>query len=153
MNSGLEGAPKPRRPQPLEPDRIQPAMSRLRTTGLVAQSLLYIAGGINHLWHPATYTAIMPDHYTHPAGWVAFTGVAEITGGLGLLLPATRRAAAIAIALMLLGYFDVHVSMLLHSARYPAIPRWLLAARIPLQFALIAWALIYARRQPATSSS
>jgi uncharacterized membrane protein len=120
---------------------------KLYRAGLYLQALLYAAGGINHFWHPRLYVAIMPDHYSHPAAWVAFTGAAEIAGAAGLLLPSTRRAAAVAIILMLLAYFDVHIYMLQHAAdRFSSIPLWALVLRLPLQFVLIAWAAIYARR-------
>ena len=103
--------------------------------------------GANHLWHPATYLAIMPDHYSHPGFWVAFTGAAEIAAGLGLLLPQTRRAAAVGIILMLLVYFDVHLFMLRHAHdRFANLPHWALVARLPLQLVLIAWAARYACR-------
>jgi uncharacterized membrane protein len=88
----------------------------------------------------------MPDHYTHPGALVDLTGVAEIAGGVGLLVPATRRSAAVGIAAMLVVFLDVHQYMLRHPERFPEIPKWTLWARIPLQFALIAWALHYARR-------
>ena len=115
--------------------------------GLFAQSLLYTLAGVNHFWHPHTYLAIMPAHYTHPAFWVAATGLAEIAGGIGLLLPSTRRAASIAIILMLIGYFDVHWYMLQHAAdRFSSLPHWALVARLPLQIVLIAWAWVYARK-------
>jgi len=39
----------------------------------------------------------MPARVPHAMGMVYFTGVCEILGGIGLLLPATRRAAAIAL--------------------------------------------------------
>lgn len=112
---------------------------------LFAQSLFYLAAGGNHFWHGDLYRHIMPDHYSQPGDWVLLTGAAEILGGLGLLIPQTRRPAAFGIALMLAGYFDVHVFMLRHADRFPEIPRWVLEARIPLQFALIGWALRYAR--------
>lgn len=124
-----------------------PKHSLLYRAGLFTQALLYVAAGVNHLWHPRVYLAIMPDHYTHPALWVAATGLAEIAGGLGLLPPQTRRAAAVGIILMLLGYFDVHLFMLEHAAdRFNHIPHWALVVRLPLQLVLIAWAWLYARR-------
>ncbi len=122
----------------------------LYRTGLLAQSLLYLGAGINHFWHPGSYLAIMPRHYTHPVEWIQFTGVAEIAGAVGLLVPQTRRAASWGIILMLLGYFDVHFYMLRHAREFAPIPRWALAARIPLQFVLIAWAYVYARRSVTT---
>ncbi len=122
----------------------------LYRTGLVTQSMLYIGGGVAHFALTRAYTTIMPTHYTHPAAWVRFTGAAEIAGGLGLLLPQTRRAASWGIILMLIGYFDVHFYMLQNSARFAPIPRWALQARIPLQLVLIAWAYVYAQRtQPS----
>jgi uncharacterized membrane protein len=116
------------------------------SASLFAQSLFYFASGTNHFWHTSFYLHIMPDHYAHPLALVKLSGIAEILGGLGLLVSATRRFSALGIALMLVVFFDVHVFMLRHPARFPGVPEWLLWARIPLQFVLIAWALYYARR-------
>lgn len=121
----------------------------LYRTGLFAQSLLYAAAGANHFWHTASYLAIMPPHYSHPAAWVQFTGAAEVAGAVGLLVPQTRRPAAFGIIAMLIAYFDVHFYMLQHAGRFSSIPKWALEARIPLQLVLIAWAYAYARRQRA----
>ena len=122
--------------------------SRIRSASLIAQSLLYIAGGVNHFAMQKLYVGIMPTHYSHPAAWVRWTGVAEILGGAGLLVPATRRAAAWGLIAMLVAYIDVHLYMLRHTAHFAPIPTWVLAVRIPLQVALIAWAYIYTRRSP-----
>ncbi len=111
---------------------------------------MYTAGGINHFVMRKVYTSIMPAHYSHPAGWVEFTGVAEIAGGLGLLLPATRKPAAWGLIAMLIVYFDVHFDMLAHADRFAPIPKWALQARIPLQLVLIAWAYVYTRKHAAT---
>ena len=120
---------------------------RAYRAGLLAQSLLYAASGVNHFWHASFYEHIMPDHYAHPAALVKLTGVAEILGGLGLLPRATRRFSAVGIAAMLVGFLDVHQFMLRHAERFPEAPAWVLWARIPLQFVLIAWVLWYARRE------
>jgi uncharacterized membrane protein len=120
-------------------------MTRAGRISLAAQSLFYVGAGINHFWHPDFYCRIMPDHYAHPLALVRISGAAEILGGLGLLPRATRRASAYGIALMLVVFLDVHQSMLRHPERFPEIPEWGLWARIPLQFALIAWALRYGR--------
>ena len=114
---------------------------RLSQIGLVMQAVLYIGAGINHFWHDRFYLHIMPDHYAHPRLLVALSGVAEIAGGLGLLLPATRGYAAVGLALMLVGYFDVHIFMLSHAERFPEVPGWVLWGRLAFQFVLIAWAL------------
>jgi|CZKL01.1.fsa_nt_gi uncharacterized membrane protein len=118
---------------------------RLSKVSLFAQSVFYIAGGINHFWHEAFYLHVMPDHYAHPALWVQLTGIAEIAGGVGLLPRSTRRFAAIGIALMLVVFLDVHVFMLRHPERFSEVPMWVLWARLPLQLVLIGWALLYSR--------
>lgn len=120
-------------------DASEHAMRRIQV-GLFLQSLLYVASGINHFVHTPFYVHIMPDHYSDPAMWVQGTGVAEIAGGLGLLVPKTRRVAAGGLAALLIVFFDVHIFMLQHPERFPEAPRWLLWARIPLQFVLIGWA-------------
>ncbi|HEY1498212.1 MAG TPA: DoxX family membrane protein [Acidobacteriaceae bacterium] len=124
------------------PDRIA------YRAGLLAQSVVYAASGVNHFWHATFYEHIMPDHYAHPAALVKLSGVAEILGGLGLLPRLTRRFSAVGIAVMLVVFFDVHVFMLRHAERFPEAPAWVLWARIPLQLVLIAWALRYAWREP-----
>ena len=124
----------------------------LYRAGLVTQSMLYVAGGVAHFALTRAYIPIMPTHYSDPAAWVRFTGVAEVVGGLGLLAPKTRRAAAWGIVLMLVVYFDVHFYMLQNSAKFTSIPKWALEARIPLQFVLIAWAYVYTRRVPPAAS-
>jgi uncharacterized membrane protein len=120
---------------------------RLYHVSLIAQALLYVLGGINHFWHTGFYVHIMPDHYAHPEALVLVSGAAEILGGIGLIVPATRRFSAAGIALMLIVYFDVHLFMLTHAARFPEVPVWILWARIPIQFVLIAWAAMYLRRE------
>lgn len=89
----------------------------------------------------------MPDHYGRPETLVSYTGIAEILGGLGLLVPGARQGSAMSIALMLVVYFDVHQHMLRHAERFPDMPKWALQARIPLQLLLIAWALQHARAE------
>jgi uncharacterized membrane protein len=121
-------------------------MARARW-GLGLQAIFYVAAGINHFWHPGTYRQIMPAHYSHPEAMVAASGIAEMAGGAGLLLPATRRVAAVGIIAMLVVFLDVHQDMLRHGDRFAGIPRWALWARLPLQAVLIAWAFRYARRE------
>jgi uncharacterized membrane protein len=113
--------------------------------GLITQALFYIGQGINHFWHSEMVVALMPTHYAHPYALVLISGVTEILGGAGLLPARTRRMAAWGLIVMLVIYFDVHIFMLMHAQRFPAIPVWVLYGRIPLQFLLIAWAWAYTR--------
>lgn len=112
--------------------------------GLVTQTIFYIIAGINHFAHPRFYLNIMPHRYTHPEAIIRLSGIAEIFGGLALLVPFTRLIASVGVALMLIVFFDVHIDMLRHAERFPQLPQWTLWTRILVQFALIAWALYYA---------
>lgn len=120
---------------------------RFAGKGLLIQSLLYVVSGANHFWHRQFYVHIMPEHYSHPEALVTLSGVAEILGGIGLLIPASRRLSALGLALMLVVFVDVHVFMIRNIERFPEVPRSLLWVRLPLQGLLIAWALYYARRR------
>jgi uncharacterized membrane protein len=119
--------------------------SRICRIGLIVQALFYIAQGMNHFWHSGIEVRLMPDHYTHPYALVLISGVAEILGGVGLLIQRTRRMASWGLILLLLIYFDVHIFMVLHAERFAFIPLWALYLRVPFQFVFIAWAWVYTR--------
>ena len=67
-------------------------------------AIFYFIAGVAHLRSPAGFLAITPDWVPFPAEVVAFTGIAEIVGAIGLLIPRTvvgwaRPAAGIGLAL------------------------------------------------------
>ncbi|MEM1446398.1 MAG: DoxX family protein [Planctomycetota bacterium] len=102
----------------------------------------FVLAGANHFRDPAFYLPVIPELLGWPAFWNAFSGVAEIVGGVGLLIPKLRRAAAIGLVAMLLGFMWVHVDMVVNpetSPFGPNTPMWVLWARLPFQFVLIAW--------------
>ena len=114
-------------------------MSRLRS---LAAPFFMLAGAL-HFIKPEPYRAIMPRWVPAPDAMVAASGVAEIAGGAGLLLPAARRAAGWWLAATLVAIFPANLEMALHAERYPQVPggRRALWARLPLQGLLIAWVL------------
>ena len=74
---------------------------------------------------------------------VALTGVCEIAGGIGLLLPPTRVAAAILLAIFLVAVFPANAYAARHPERFgklatPLVPRLI------LQVVLIALCLVCA---------
>lgn len=76
-----------------------------------------------------------------PANLVRFTGLCEIAGGLGLLLPATTFAAAIGLMFFLIAVFPANAYAAEHPERFGriAVPFW---PRYLLQLALIAALLL-----------
>lgn len=109
-------------------------------------ALLYVVAGVGHFLAPARYEAIVPDYLPAHHALVLISGAAELAGGLGLLPASTRRAAAWGILALLVAVFPANLWMLQQHSRFPGIPVWALAARLPLQLVLIAWAARYTRR-------
>jgi uncharacterized membrane protein len=92
------------------------------------------------------YERIMPDYLPRHHELVLLSGLAEIAGGVGVLVPQTRRAAAWGIVLMLVAVFPANVWMVQHPERFPGVPMWAMWLRLPLQVPLIWWAYRYTRR-------
>ena len=104
-------------------------------------SLLFIAGGLNHFRSPALYAQIMPPYLPFPLALVYISGVAEIAGGVGASIPASRRAAGWGLLALLLAIFPANVYMATNKVvpgNYQ-VPDALLWARLPLQFVLMFW--------------
>ena len=109
---------------------------------------IFIGAGVLHFVAPSVYARIMPPMLPAPLILVYVSGAAEIAGGLGLMVPQTRRAAAWGLAALLLAVWPANVYMAMNPQMFPKIPAWSLWARLPLQVPLIWWALVYARRVP-----
>jgi len=116
--------------------------------GRVLMAALYVAAGAGHFIVTRAYMRIMPDYLPAHREIVLLSGAAEIAGGLGLLIPPTRRTAAWGIILLLIAVLPANVWMVQHPERYPNIPLWASWIRLPLQLALIAWAWQYTEPEP-----
>ena len=102
--------------------------------------LLFIAAGAVHFIRPATYEKIGPPQLGHAPELVAISGIAEIAGGLGLLIPRTRRAAGLGLVALLVAVWPANIYMAIEADRFAAAaPAWVLWARVPLQVAIIWW--------------
>lgn len=114
-------------------------------------TVLMVLAGANHFVSPDPYVAMMPAALPAHLALVYVSGVAEIAGGLGLILPRTRRAAAWGLVLLLLAVFPANVNMAVNHLPLGdrALPTWALWGRLPLQAVLIAWAWWYTRRDRA----
>ena len=110
-------------------------------------TVFMVAAGINHFVMPDVYVAMMPTALPAPGALVAISGVAEIAGGLGLILPATRRLAAWGLIALFVAVLPANVNMAVNDLPLGGVdvPSWTLWARLPLQVLLIAWAWRYTR--------
>jgi uncharacterized membrane protein len=115
-----------------------------RTPSLLG--LLFIAGGINHFVIPRVYARIVPPGFGDPATLVSVSGVAEVAGGLGVLLGPTRRAAGLGLIALLAAVFPANLHMARNPEQFERIPRWALYARLPLQPLMMRWVWRATRR-------
>ncbi len=79
--------------------------------GLLVLASLFIVSGILHFLFPDTYVRIVPPILPWPMLLVGLSGVAEIMGGIGLLVPRLRRAAGYGLALLLVAIFPANIYM------------------------------------------
>ena len=112
----------------------------------VLMGLLYIGAGLGHFLATRTYEHIMPDYLPAHHELVLLSGAAEIAGGIGVLVPQTRRPAAWGLVLLLIAVLPANAWMVQHPERYPGVPLWASWLRLPLQLPLIWWAWRYTRR-------
>jgi len=111
-------------------------------------TVFMVGAGLNHFVNPAPYLGMMPAELPAPLTLVYVSGVAEILGGLGLILPATRRLAACGLIALFIAVFPANLNMALNHLPLGTtiVPSWALWARLPLQLVLIWWAASFARR-------
>jgi uncharacterized membrane protein len=108
-------------------------------------AVVFVIAGVLHFVYTPVYMKIMPPFLPAPRLLVQLSGLAEILGGIGLLVPATRVPSAWGLVVLLIAVLPANVQMALDHARWPGIPVWALWARVPLQVPLIWWAWRYTR--------
>jgi uncharacterized membrane protein len=112
---------------------------KLRLISRYLLALFFIIAGTNHFLSPETYLAMMPPWLPAHELLNHISGAAEIAGGIGLLIPKTRKAAAIGLILLLVAVFPANLNVALNGWPGVDLPRWILIARLPLQLLFVAW--------------
>jgi uncharacterized membrane protein len=111
---------------------------------LLLVSAFFCFAGISHFTNPDFFVAIMPPYLPSPLALVHVSGVFEILGGLGVLLPQTRRVAGYGLLALLVAVYPANIHMALNPDRFPDISPTALYARLPMQFVFAAavwWAI------------
>ena len=106
---------------------------------------LMVLAGVAHFRTPKPFERIVPSWLPAHRAIVYVSGVFEVLGGVGLLVPATQRWAAWGLVALFIAVFPANVNMAIH--RIPLgkkeLPTWALWLRLPLQGVLVAWAWAY----------
>jgi uncharacterized membrane protein len=116
-------------------------MSRAKLIGLGFVFLWFLLGGVAHFAATELEMSIVPPYFPWPRLAVLVSGVFELLGAIGLLVPRFRAAAGAGLFLLTLAVTPANVYMLEHAELF-AVPYALLVLRLPLQgglLGLIAW--------------
>jgi uncharacterized membrane protein len=89
----------------------------LVSTGIIFLSLFLILCGFSHFKYAEFVVGFIPDYIPFHVFWTYFTAIALLAGGIGLLLPRTRKLAAALSGIMVFAWF-----ILLHIPRFIATP-------------------------------
>jgi uncharacterized membrane protein len=128
-----------------------------QTVSAAAMSSLLLATAMKHFRDPASFHQLVPDFLCRddsgrqPNGpfavmtrdeWVALSGLVEAGGAVGLLIPATRKAAASGVTAMFAVFLAGHADALRRAYGPAGTPdqRRVHTVRLPLQVPLILWA-------------
>jgi uncharacterized membrane protein len=107
---------------------------------LLVLAFAFVAAGTNHFVNPDFFVAIMPPYLPAHLELVYLSGVVEIAGGIGVLIPALRSLAGWVLVALLVAVFPANLHMALHPELFSDITPFALYSRLPIQILFIAWA-------------
>ncbi len=111
-----------------------------RLTFRILLAVFFVVAGANHFRAPDIYLGMMPPWLPVPLTLVNVSGVAEILGGIGVLVPAMRQFSAWGLIVLLIAIFpaNLHVALVGHMPGFDLSPL-ILWLRLPFQLVLIGW--------------
>lgn len=114
-----------------------------RKTARAVLAACYLIAGVAHLTRPAGFLAITPHWVPWPEMVIALTGLAEISGAMGLMIPPLRRAAGIGLALYALCVWPANFNHAINDIPLGGMHLgwWYHGPRLMLQPVIIWWAL------------
>jgi uncharacterized membrane protein len=106
---------------------------------------IYAPFGVLHIVSSGGFLPIMPPLIPFPREIVVFTGLCEVAGAVGLLIPRTRRLAGIMLALYALCVWPANIYHAISGVSVPPLPGswWYHGPRLLLQ-PMLAWAPLWA---------
>jgi uncharacterized membrane protein len=99
----------------------------------VGLAAMFVLTGFSHFAPPLRrdLVAIVPPRLPAPGYLVTFTGLLELLGAVGLLVPETRVAAAVCLLVLMLAMFPANI----YASRMPDPPKSM-TTRLPLRTAI-----------------
>jgi len=116
-------------------------VTRGKRITLWVTAIAMVIVGTLHFVHADEFVRIVPAFLPAPLALVYISGVAEIAGGLGLLVERTRRFAAWGLIALFVAVFPANINMAVNHIPLGGAPPWAAWARLPFQvlFIWVAW--------------
>ena len=118
---------------------------------LIGLAAFFINVGIDHFVHSEFYLSIMPPAFPLHIEAVYISGVFEILGGIGVLIPKFRRFSGWGLVALLIAVYPANIYMAISPDTFPDIPVSALYFRLVLQFIFFYWA--YSVTRPSFNPS
>ncbi len=109
-------------------------------------------GGASHFVFMESFIKIMPSYLGFHKELVIVSGVFEILGAIGLLIPRTRLFAGYGLMALSMAVFPANINMALHPELFSDMSVTMLYVRLPLQLLIIAL-IWFAMRYKKTQTS
>ncbi|MFJ6323338.1 MULTISPECIES: DoxX family protein [unclassified Rhizobium] len=109
-------------------------------------SAFYGLAGILHIVLPKPFLGITPAWVPEPETVIFLTGLCEIAGAVGLLMPRLRKAAGIGLALYAVCVFPANIKHAIDGLGAATVSPWQWLyhlVRLPLQLPLV-WVALFA---------
>ena len=126
-------------------------MFTAKNLGLAIVFLFFMGGGITHFTDPAFFESIMPPWIGFHTEIVYISGIFEILGAIGILLPSLRQWAGNGLILLVICVTPANIHMWLNPDLFPDVPPAFLTIRLVLQVGLLLL-IWWSTRLPASDS-
>lgn len=100
-------------------------------------AILFVVAGVFHFVNPRPYLSMMPQYLPWPLVLIWLSGVAEVIGGLGILINSTRRLAAWGLIALLIAVFPANLNIAFNGWPGVDIAKWVIWLRLPFQILFI----------------
>lgn len=125
------------------------SISMIRVAKIVGLGLVFLwffLGCIPHFIATDIEMRIMPTFVPYPRAMVLISGVFELLGAIGILIPMTRRAAGIGLFLLTIAVTPANVYMMQHAEQFNW-PMWVHVARLLFQVFFL-WLIVWTTWNP-----
>ena len=109
-----------------------------KNAGLAIVFLWFMGGGVTHFTNPDFFVSIMPPYVGYHLQIVYISGVFEILGAIGILVPRLRQWAGNGLFLLTICVTPANIHMWLHPDLFPEMSPTALSIRLVVQVMLLA---------------